>query len=135
MNKQIFVNLSVKDLEKSKKFFTSLGYDFNPQFTDEKAACLVIQKDSIYVMLLSEPFMKTFLAKDLANTATVTETIVALSCESKEEVDKMAENILKAGGKEHKPKTDMGFMYSCSMQDLDGHIWEYFWMAPKHLQN
>lgn len=135
MNNQIFVNLAVKDLDKTKKFFTDIGYTFNPQFTDSNAACLVIKKDSIYAMLLTEPFMKTFLTKELADSSKVTETIVALSCESKVEVDKMAENILKAGGREHKPKTDMGFMYSCSMVDLDGHIWEYVWMDPTHLQN
>ena len=135
MNNQIFVNLAVKDLERAKKFFTDIGYTFNPQFTDSNAACLVIKKDCIYAMLLTEPFMKTFLTKDLANTNTVTETLIALSCESKEEVDKMVEKVLKAGGKEHKPKTDMGFMYSCSMMDLDGHIWEYVWMDPTHLQN
>lgn len=86
-------------------------------------------------MLLTEAFMKTFLTKELADSTKVTETIVALSCDSKEEVDRMSNSIVKAGGREHKPKTDMGFMYSCSMMDLDGHIWEYVWMDPKSLQN
>ena len=134
MSTKIFVNLSVKDLEKTKAFFGSLGYSFNPQFTDDKATCMVIGED-IYAMLLTEPFFKSFLRDtDIADTSKATEVLTALSCESKEAVDQMLEKGLAAGGTEAREKQDMGFMYGRALRDLDGHIWEYFWMSQEAVE-
>ncbi len=128
MATKIFVNLPVKDLNKSKKFFTDIGFTINPQFTDEKAACVVISED-IYAMILREEFFKTFIPKKEITDATKnTEVVVALSAESKEAVNEMADKALTAGASKLREPEDHGFMYSRSFQDPDGHIWEVFWM-------
>jgi uncharacterized protein len=127
---KIFVNLPVKDLNKSKDFFAKLGFTFNPQFTNEKAVCMVISED-IYAMLLLESFFKTFIKKEIANTKTSTEVLLALSQESKKSVDETLRKAIDAGAKEAREPQDLGFMYSRSFEDLDGHIWEIFWMDPK----
>lgn len=129
MSTKIFVNLPVRDLEKSKAFFAALGYSFNPQFTDENAASMVISED-IYAMLLVEPFFKTFTKKEIADADKTTEVIVALSVESRERVDELADAALAAGGQPANDTTDQGFMYGRSFADLDGHIWEVVWMDP-----
>ena len=95
----IFVNLPVKDLNKTVEFFTKLGFTFNPQFTDENATCMIVGKD-IFVMLLVEKFFKTFTKKEISDTTKNTEAIVALSAQSREEVDQMMEKVLGAGGRE-----------------------------------
>lgn len=130
MGTKIFVNLPVKDLNKSKDFFAKLGFTFNPQFTNEKAVCMVISED-IYAMLLLESFFKTFIKKEIANTKTSTEVLLALSQESKKSVDETLRKAIDAGAKEAREPQDLGFMYSRSFEDLDGHIWEIFWMDPK----
>ena len=122
--RQIFVNLPVKDLERSKKFFGSLGFSFDPQFTDDKAACLVIEKDSIYAMLLTEPFFKTFTPRALADAKKSTEVLVCLSCSSKSEVDGLVAKASQSGGKALREPQDHGFMYQHGFEDPDGHIWE-----------
>jgi len=128
MATKIFVNLPVKDLDKSKEFFTKLGFTINPQFTNESAACVVISED-IYVMILLEQFFKTFIAnKEISDATKNTEAIVALSADSKAGVDEMADKALAAGATYLRNADDHGFMYSRSFQDLDGHIWEVFWM-------
>lgn len=129
MNKQIFVNLPVKDLNKSKEFFSALGYTFNPQFTDDNAACMVIADNSIYAMLLMEDFFKTFTSKRIASAHEVTEVLTCLSCESREEVDQLVAKALKAGGKVPREPQDHGFMYAHGFEDLDGHIWELAYMS------
>ena len=129
MSTKIFVNLPVKDLERSKAFFAKLGYSFNPQFTDDRAACMVISED-IYTMLLSEPFFKTFTRKEIADAAKTTEVLVALSADSKGKVDEMLRKALAAGAKEAREPMEHEFMYGRSFEDLDGHIWEVFWMDP-----
>ena len=129
MSTKIFVNLPVKDLERSKAFFAKLGYSFNPQFTDDRAACMVISED-IYTMLLSEPFFKTFTRKEIADAAKTTEVLVALSADSKEHVDEMLRKALAAGAKEAREPMEYEFMYGRSFEDLDGHIWEVIWMDP-----
>ncbi len=129
MNKQIFVNLAVKDLNKSKAFFSALGYTFNPQFTNEQGACMVIAENSIYAMLLTEPFFQTFIDKRIANAHEVTETLNCLSCESREEVDTLVAKALAAGGKAPRAPQDHGFMYAHGFEDLDGHIWELAYMS------
>ena len=129
MATKIFVNLPVKDLNKSKEFFTRLGFTINPQFTDEKAACVVISED-IYAMILTENFFKTFTKKDIADAGKSTEAIIALSADSKEKVNEMADKAIEAGGKQSLDPQDHGFMYQRSFQDLDGHLWEVLWMDP-----
>jgi predicted lactoylglutathione lyase len=127
---KIFVNLPVKDLERSKSFFEALGYTFNPKFTDETAACMVIA-DDIYAMLLTEPKFKQFTPKAIADASKSTEVLVALSMESRERVDALLGTALNAGGTEARAAEDHGFMYGRAFNDPDGHIWEIFWMDPK----
>ncbi|KPU90863.1 extradiol dioxygenase [Variovorax paradoxus] len=128
--KQIFVNLPVKDLDKSKAFFNALGYSFNPQFTDANAACMVVQEGSIHAMLLVEPFFKTFTDKAIADTRTSTEVLLCLSCESRAEVDELVAKAVAAGGTTPRAPQDLGFMYGHGFQDLDGHLWELVFMDP-----
>jgi len=128
--KQIFVNLPVKDLDKSKAFFNALGYSFNPQFTDANAACMVVQEGSIHAMLLVESFFKTFTDKAIADTRTSTEVLLCLSCESRAEVDELVAKAVAAGGTTPRSPQDLGFMYGHGFQDLDGHLWELVFMDP-----
>lgn len=135
MATSIFVNLPVKDLKRTMDFYSKLGYTFNQQFTDEKAACMVIS-DTIYAMLLTEPFFKGFLPKhEIANTAKAKEVLVALSTDSKQKVDELADKAIAAGGKQFREPEDHGFMYSRSFEDPDGHVWEVIWMDPGHIQS
>ena len=127
MNKMIFVNLPVKDLSRSRTFFESLGYHFNPQFSNDQGACLVIS-DTIFAMLLTEPFFQSFTKKAIANTKTSIEALICLSCESKAEVDELVAKALAAGGSAPNPKQDLGFMYNHGFEDLDGHTWELTYM-------
>ncbi|MCK6546979.1 VOC family protein [Myxococcota bacterium] len=131
MGRMIFVNLPVRDLERSKAFFSKLGFEFNPKFTDEKAACMIIEKDASYAMLLVEPFFQGFMNKKICDTKTHTESLIALSCSSRAEVEKMVSAAIAAGGSAAMPPNDHGFMYQSSFYDLDGHHWEVFWMDPK----
>lgn len=130
MASKIFVNLPVKDLQKSIDFFTALGYSFNPQFTDENATCMIIEEGSIYAMLLRHEYFKTFIDKDIADATSVTQVINALELPSKEAVDEIVKKALEAGGTRYRELTDMGWMYQDSFADLDGHKWEVFWMDP-----
>jgi predicted lactoylglutathione lyase len=127
MSTKIFVNLPVKDLSTSIRFFTGLGFSFNQQFTDENAGCLVIS-DDIYAMLLTEPFFKTFTAKDIVDATKGTEAILCLGVESRERVDQLADTALASGGKPANDTQDEGFMYGRRFQDPDGHIWEVMYM-------
>ncbi|MEY9093794.1 VOC family protein [Paenibacillus sp. RC84] len=124
---KIFVNLPVKNLDKSVQFFTALGFEFNAQFTDENATCMVVS-DNIFVMLLVEDFFKTFTNKEIADTGKSAEVIVALSADSKEQVDEIVNKALEAGGSPMNDKVDHGFMYTWSFRDIDGHHWEYIYM-------
>jgi hypothetical protein len=127
MIKQIFVNLPVKDLNRTKEFFAKLGFTFNPQFTDENAASMVIS-DNIFAMLITESFFKRFTKKEIADAKKSTEAINALSVESREQVDEMIAKVLEAGGTETRDPEDHGWMYGRSFEDLDGHQWELFYM-------
>ena len=129
MAEQIFVNLPVKDLKRSVRFFTSLGSGFNPQFTDENATCMIVG-DNIFVMLLVEPFFKTFTKKAIADASTSTEVLVCLSCDSRAEVDALVKKAVAAGATTPSPAQDHGFMYQHGYQDLDGHLWELVYMEP-----
>lgn len=131
MARQIFVNLPIRDMARSQAFFRALGFDFNPQFTNEQGACLVVEKDSIYVMLLVEPFFATFTEKPVADARKATEVLVCLSCASREEVDALVRKAVAAGGRAYKAPQDHGFMYFHAFEDLDGHQWELMWMNPE----
>jgi uncharacterized protein len=133
MNTKIFVNLPIKDLSKSVAFFTKLGFSFNPQFTDENATCMIIRED-IFIMLLVEKFFKSFTKKDVCDTSKNTEAIVALSVESREKVDQMIEKAKEAGGSEPREKQDHGWMYGRSFEDIDGHLWEVFFMEESAIK-
>jgi uncharacterized protein len=130
MGRQIFVNLPVKDLPRSKAFFESLGFGFNPQFTNEQGACMVVSEGSSYAMLLAEPFFQGFTKKPIADAKESTEVLVCLSCDSRAEVDELVRKAVAAGGKAPNPVQDHGFMYGHGFEDLDGHIWEVMWMDP-----
>jgi predicted lactoylglutathione lyase len=127
MNKQIYVNLPVKNLPRSKEFFGSLGFSFNPQFTNDQAACMVVS-DTIYVMLLVESFFQSFTNKPIADATKTTEVLICLSCNSRAEVDGLVAKAVAAGGKTPRPPQDHGFMYGHAFEDLDGHIWELMYM-------
>ncbi|MBC9933238.1 VOC family protein [Chitinophaga qingshengii] len=129
MAKQIFVNLPVKDLQKSIQFFTQLGYSFNKEFTDDKAGCMVIS-EAIYVMLLVEPFFKTFTNNGICDTSRHTECINCLSADSREDVDAVVAKAVALGATTPKAPQDHGIMYGHGFTDLDGHHWEYMFMEP-----
>ncbi|MES4889083.1 VOC family protein [Streptomyces sp. NPDC096012] len=129
----IFVNLPVNDLDASKRFFTELGFTINPQFSDEKAASVVIS-DTIFAMLLTKPFYATFTKKEIADATTTSEVLVCLSAESREKVDELVGRALAAGGTESGEPQDHGFMYGRAFDDLDGHTWEIMWMDPAAVQ-
>lgn len=129
MATQIYLNLPVKDLNKSVDFFTKLGYTFNAQFTDENATCMIISED-IYVMLLVETFFQGFTKKELADTSKVSEVIICLSAENREGVDELVRKAVAAGATTIEEADDQGFMYSHGYQDLDGHLWNIVYMKP-----
>jgi uncharacterized protein len=133
MSRMIFVNLPVRDLQKSMQFFSALGFTYNQQFTDDKAACMIIN-DQAFAMLLSEPFFRGFTKNELCDTSTHTEALLALSCESRAEVDQIVRKAIDAGGRHAMDPQDHGFMYGWSFYDLDGHHWEVLWMDPKAVQ-
>jgi uncharacterized protein len=129
MARKLFVNIAVRDLERSKAFFSTLGFDYDPRFTDDKAACMVVSDDA-FVMLLSEPFFKGFTRKEVCDPRTHTEGMFALSCTSRGEVDELVNKAVAAGGTHAMEPMDHGFMYGWSFYDLDGHHWEVVWMDP-----
>ena len=129
MNKLIFVNLPVKNLPQSRAFFEGMGYHFNPQFSNDQGACLVIS-DTIHAMLLTEPFFQTFTKKPISDAKKSTEVLICLSCESREEVDSLVAKAVAGGGTAPNEKQDHGFMYGHGFEDLDGHVWELMYMDP-----
>ena len=131
--RKIFVNLAVEDLDKSVEFFTKLGFTFDPRFTDEQATCMIVS-DEAFVMLLVENRFKDFTKKQLCDPATHTEAILALSAESREQVDELVDTALAAGAAPANDPLDHGFMYGRSFQDPDGHIWEAIWMDPSAIE-
>ena len=130
--KQIFVNLPVKDLKRSIEFFTALGFSFNPQFTNEMATCMIIG-ENIYAMLIVESFFQTFTQKAISDASKATEVLTALSVESREKVDRIADRALASGGSPNKEPQDHGWMYGRSFHDPDGHIWELLYMDESQL--
>jgi predicted lactoylglutathione lyase len=132
-SRKIFVNLSVRDLAKSMGFFKGLGFDFDKRFTDDKAACMIISGEA-FVMLLSEPYFRTFTKREVCDRTKQTEGLFALSCDSRAEVDELVKKAVAAGGSHAMDPQDHGFMYGWSFYDLDGHHWEVLWMDPAALQ-
>jgi predicted lactoylglutathione lyase len=127
MATKIYVNLPVKDLNKSKEFFLQLGYTFDARVSDDHAACLVIS-DTILIMLVTEEPFKSMITGDICDTTKSTEAIMGLSAESRDEINDIVNKAVAAGGTTPKPATDHGFMYEHGFQDLDGHLWFYFYM-------
>ncbi len=123
----IFVNVPISDLAASIGYYKALGFDHNPQFSDETGACIVIS-DTIYLMVLTHEKFLNFSANPIPDPKSQTQALYALSQDSRDAVDAIAEKGLKAGGTETRPVQDMGFMYSRAIADVDGHVWEYFWM-------
>ncbi len=132
MTTKMFVNLPVSDLKKSMVFYEALGFTFNPQFTDDTAACMVISEHN-YAMLLTHAKWKQFSSKPIADTHKTASVAIALALDSKQAVDDLAAKAVKAGGREPSPKRDYGFMVQRTFEDLDGHTWEPFFMDPSHV--
>ena len=130
MSREIFINIAVRDLDKSKAFYAALGFSFNAKFTDDKAACMVVN-DHAYVMLLREPFFQTFTKKTPADPTKGNEALIAVSADSRAAVDAMVKTAVEHGGSHAMPPQDHGFMYGWSFYDPDGHHWEVMWMDPK----
>jgi predicted lactoylglutathione lyase len=131
MSKQVIFNLPVKDLEKSKAFFSGLGFNFNPQFSNERAAAMVVVEGSVQAMLTTETFFKSLIDKPVVQAKEANEVIICLMCESREEVASMVEKAVAAGGRTPHPLEDHGFMVTQGFEDLDGHLWNLVWMAPQ----
>lgn len=134
MATKVFINLPVKDLDRSMAFFNNLGFSFNPQFTDEKAGCMVIS-DSIFAMLLTEPYFQTFTKKAVSDAKTSTEVLIALDAGSKDEVQEMVAKAKGGGAAIYQEAQDHGWMYQHSFADLDGHQWELIYMDQSQIPN
>ena len=129
MHKQIFVNLAVRDLKRSMDYFKALGFDFNPQFTSDQGASMIVG-ENIYAMLLTREFFQSFTDKTVADATKTAEVLVCLSCESRAEVDALVKKAVDAGGRAPRAPQDHGFMYAHGFEDLDGHSWELVHMVP-----
>ena len=132
MATKVFINLPVKDLSKSMDFFKNLGFHFNPQFTDEKAACMVVSK-TIFVMLLTESYFQTFTRKKLCDAMQSTEVLIALDSNSREEVIQTISKAQANGAQVYAEAQDHGWMYQHSFAELDGHQWEFVYMDESQL--
>ena len=128
----VFINLPVISLKKSVEFFTGLGFKFNAQFTDETSTCMIVN-ETVYVMLLEHTKIAGFIDKPIAPSNT-TEAIFSYACESADEVRELSEKALALGARKVNEPEDIGFMYSWGFEDLDGHLWDLFWMNPEHVQ-
>ncbi len=133
MINSIFVNLPVKDLQRSIKFFTQLGFKFNAQFSNEEATCMILGKD-MYAMLLVEKLFSDFSKRPIGETPRTAEVITSLMLGNKADVDVLADKALQAGAVNYSDPVVMDFMYNRSFQDLDGHLWEVGWMDPAHVE-
>lgn len=132
MINSIFVNLPIENLKRSVDFFTGLGFTFNSQFTSDESTCMIVN-ENIYVMLVEKEKFKSFIDKKIADRDS-TEAILSFACESREEVDRFANKAFELGARQINDPEDLGFMYSWAFEDLDGHLWDLFWMDPSHIQ-
>ncbi|UXS02576.1 VOC family protein [Agrobacterium tumefaciens] len=128
--RMIFVNLPVKDIERSRAFFTALGFSFNPEYSDDRTLCMIVEQN-IFVMLLQEERFRDFINGDICDAASSTEVLTCLSAGSREEIDRTITAALASGGSRWKPVQDHGFMYAGSFQDPDGHVWELVHMTEQ----
>ncbi len=128
----IFLNLPIANLKRSVDFFSGLGFKFNEQFTSEDSTCMLVG-DNIYAMLLEHKRFESFIDKKIADKDTV-EVLISLSCESADEVRELSKKAFELGGRQLNDEDDKGFMFSWGFEDLDGHIWDLFWMDPAHVQ-
>lgn len=131
MQKQIILNLPVKDLDKSRAFFGALGFTFDSRYSGENAAFINIVGDTIQAMLTTEPFFQSLIGKPVANAKEANEVVICLSCDSREEVDSLIARAAAAGGRIPHPPEDHGFMYDQGFEDIDGHLWNLVWTAPQ----
>ena len=131
MKSQVILNLPVKDLEKSKAFFSALGFTFNPRYSGENAAFMNIVGDTIQAMLTVEPFFQSLIGKPVVQAREANEVVICLSCDSREEVDALIAKAIAAGGTTPHPPEDHGFMYDQGFEDIDGHLWNLVWSAPE----
>lgn len=131
MHKQIILNLPVKDLARSKAFFSALGFSFDARFSGDNAAFMNIVDGTIQAMLTTESFFQSLIDKPLLDAKTGNEVVICLSCESREEVDSLIARAVAAGGRTPHPPEDQGFMYDQGFEDLDGHLWNLVWTAPQ----
>lgn len=134
MHTQVYINIATRDMARSQAFWRELGYEFNPQFTNEHGACLVLG-ENLYAMLLTEPFFSGFTSKAIADAKTCTEVLICLNCSSREEVDSLVAKAVAAGGTAPRAPQDHGFMYGHGFEDLDGHIWELAYMNTSAAAN
>lgn len=132
MLNSIFVNLPVENVKRSVEFFTELGFTFNPQFTDEQSTCMIVN-ESIFVMLIEHEKFSAFVNKPIAHSST-TEAIFAFACDSSDEVRVLTEKAIALGARKINEPEDHGFMFSWGFEDLDGHVWDLFWMNPEHVE-
>jgi predicted lactoylglutathione lyase len=130
MHKQIIINLPVQDLDKSKAFFTALGYGFDPQMSNDRAAMMVIAEGSIRVMLTATDFFQTLIGKPVVQAKQANEFVLCLTCDSREELESLIAKAVAAGGSTPHPLEDHGFMVDQGFEDLDGHLWNLVWTAP-----
>lgn len=121
--KSIFVNLPIKDLKKTRDFWTKLGFSFNEQFSDDRALCLVLNDGLIYAMLITHEMFSTFTNRPIADGST-TQVLTAIQVDSREEVDRIVKLALENGGTRYRQSADHGWMYYDTFADLDGHQWE-----------
>ena len=128
----IFLNIPIENLKRSVDFFSALGFTFNPQFTSEDSTCMIIG-ENMYSMLVEREKFSTFIEKPIADKSTV-EMLISLSCESSDKVRELSEKAFSLGARQINDAEDHGFMYSWGFEDLDGHIWDLFWMNPEHVQ-
>ncbi|WP_027381738.1 VOC family protein [Chryseobacterium daeguense] len=126
---QIYVNLPVKDVQKTREFWTTLGFSIDEQFSDEKAICVVLKTDHIYAMFLREDFFKTFTDRPVAKGET-TQTLLAIGVNSREELDAMIKTAIENGGSKYSEPQDHGWMYQSAFADLNGHQWEVMFADP-----
>lgn len=131
--RQLFVNIPVADLKRSVDFFTTLGFTFNPQFTDESATCMLVGRDAFFMIMVRDRFA-TFTKRPVADPATATGALFAIAVDSRAAVDEMVRAAIAAGGSPALDPVDHGFMYGWSFHDPDGHHWEVFWMDPSHVE-
>lgn len=131
MVSSLFVNLPIANLKNSVEFFTGLGFTFNPQFTDEQSTCMIVN-DNIFIMLLEQAKFESFIEKKIAPKDTA-EAIFGLSCDSAEDVRTLCEKAFSLGARKVNEPEDIGFMFSWGFEDLDGHLWDVFWMNPEHI--